>query len=128
MLLFELVGCVASVPPWISCDSAVAKPLMPLCSVPTELISAVSVSLCELYCCSFSANWALTSESTSDAVSIPEPVLSELRICDAAAAVGLLLVVLLEPVELLLVDDVVEVLLVELTPLVVVIAESPLWN
>jgi hypothetical protein len=70
----------------------------------------------------------LTSESTSDAVSIPEPVLSELRICDAAAAVGLLLVALLEPVELLLVDDVVEVLLVELTPLVVVIAESPLWN
>jgi len=95
--------------------------------VPTELISAVSVSFCELYCCSFNANWALTSDSTSDAVSIPEPVLSELRICDAAAAVGLLLVVLLELVELL-VDDVVEVLLVELTELVVVIAESPLWN
>jgi hypothetical protein len=103
----------------------VAKPLMPLCSVPTELISAVSVSLCELYCCSFSANSALTSELTSDAVSIPEPVPSELRICDAAVAVGLLLVVLLE---LLLVDVVAEVVLVELTPLVVVIAESPLWN
>jgi hypothetical protein len=107
----------------------VAKPLIPLINVPTELISAVSVSFCELSCCSLSAYSAVISESTSDAVSMPEPALSELRICDAAAAVGLE-VLLVELVELLpeLVDVfVVDVLLlVEPTPLVVVIAESPL--
>ena len=89
-LLFDDTGCVCSVPPVASAFSAAANWLTVLISVDVPEICAVMAVDFWVSASVLAANCAWTSELTSDAVSTPEPLDSEVKSACAAEAVTLL--------------------------------------
>ena len=81
---FELTGCDCNVPLPASVPSAVEKLLMVDFSVVAAEICAVSLVVLAASAAFLAANCAWTSEVTREAVSTPEPVLSDDRMLCAA--------------------------------------------
>jgi len=90
--LLELTGCVWSVPPDDRPPSAVEKVVIVFLSVLVAEICVVSVLFFAASAAVLAANCAWTSWVTSDAVSMPEPELSEVSSCCVADLTTLLVV------------------------------------